>query len=231
MARYLSFRFDDGFFVGALKANLLLAPSRGSFFLVTGLMERTHQLTQPEFEGRDFGNPAAWRLLAEAGHDIQAHSVTHPSLPELSRDQQIVEIRDSLSSIRKIHDGPYVFCCPYNQRPNVDFSSLGFSAAGFLGSPNSLPYNQRSTFDPFLLRSKVVFQEDYDWIVRELRTSIPHDAWVILGFHSFDDEGYRPWKFAPFAELVRQVRSLDYQIETVSSMISKFSNQTSTTAR
>jgi len=223
VTRYLSFRFDDGFFVGALKANAALAPDHGTFFIVTGLVEGTHRLEHiPEFVGREFGALESWRLLARIGHDIQPHSVTHPHLPLLQSAQQIDEIAGSLSFVRKIHDGPYIFCSPYNQCPDIEFGALGLAAAGFKTSSRALPYNDVAAIERYALRSQVVFEEDYDWIVEQLRSAIPDGAWVIIGFHSFDGEGHRPWKFDRFAQLVAQIRAFDYRIESIAGMIGRY---------
>jgi peptidoglycan/xylan/chitin deacetylase (PgdA/CDA1 family) len=220
VTRYLSFRFDDGFFVGALKANAALAPDSGTFFIVTGLVEGTHRLEHiPEFVEREFGTLESWKLLARSGHDIQPHSVTHPHLPLLPAGQQIDEIAGSLAFVRRIHDGPYIFCSRYNQCPDVDFGALGFAAAGFEGSSPALPYNDLTAVDRFALRSQVVFEEEYDRVVEQLRSAIPDEAWVIIGFHSFDGEGHRPWNFDRFAQLVAEIRALDFRIESVASMI------------
>ena len=223
MTRYISFRFDDGFFVGALKANALLAPHHGTFFIVTGLVEGTHRLEHiPEFIGREFGTLESWKLLARSGHDIQPHSVTHPNLRLLTREQQVAEIAGSLAFVQKIHGGPYIFCSPYNLCPEIDFGALGFAAAGFLGSAHGLPYNDLSALNPFDLRSKVIHEENFEWLVQELRDAIPDNAWVIIGFHSFDHEGHRPWNFDRFSQLVAEIRALDFQIENVASVVRRY---------
>ena len=223
MTRYISFRFDDGFFVGALKANALLAPDHGTFFVVTGLLDGTHRLEHiPEFVGRDFGTVESWRLLARIGHDVQPHSITHPNLQLLPREQQVAEIAGSLASVKKIHDGPYVFCSPYNLRPEIEFGSLGFAAAGFLGSAHGLPYNDLSALNPFVLRSQVIHEEGFDWLIEQLRGVVPDNSWVIIGFHSFDQEGFRPWNFDRFSQLVAKIRTLDFQIESIASMVRRY---------
>jgi peptidoglycan/xylan/chitin deacetylase (PgdA/CDA1 family) len=225
MQRYLSFRFDDGFLAGALKATSMLDLDRGSFFIVTGLVERTHNLAHiPLFAGRDFGTIEDWTALARLGHDIQPHSVTHANLPLLSREGQVEEVERSLSCVKKIHAAPYVFCHPYNALTDLDFASLGFAAAGFAGrgSQATIPYNELSALDPYKLRSSVVPQSQYDWVVENLTNNVPDNAWVILGFHSFDGEGSSPWSSESFSRLVAEIRRLGFRIRTIGHMISNY---------
>jgi peptidoglycan/xylan/chitin deacetylase (PgdA/CDA1 family) len=224
MTRYASFRFDDGFFLGALKANALLGSDRGSFFIVTGLVEKTHGLDHiPLFAGREFGTIEDWSALARDGHDIQPHSVTHAKLPDLTRAEQIEEVTLSLASVRKIHDGPYIFCHPYNGLIDVDFADLGFAAAGFLTRrvQETLLYNDLAKLSPYSLRSAALREEEFDSIVEKL-SQVPDNAWVILALHSFDEEGFAPWSSDGFSRLLTEVRRLDFQIGTISSMIRRY---------
>jgi len=222
LTRFISFRFDDGFHEGALRTHALLAPDRATFFLVTGLVEGTHSLEHiPEFRGRDFGNAAKWRALSDLGHDVQLHSVTHRSFLEISASDQITEVTNSLQTIKQIQPGPYVFCFPYNQAVDIDFFSLGISAAGFTSEPNGLAFNELARLRPFALKSQATFEEDLERIVERLGAQVPDGSWVILAFHSFDGEGYRPWTSAGFARLVAAVRSLDFEIVTVGAMIAR----------
>jgi peptidoglycan/xylan/chitin deacetylase (PgdA/CDA1 family) len=225
MRRYVSFRFDDGFLSGALKADAMLAPDHGSFFIVTGLVEKTHRLDHiPLFVGREFGSIEDWAALARAGHDIQPHSVTHADLSLLTREEQIEEVERSLAFVKKIHAGPYVFCHPFNAQTDLDFAKLGFAAAGFTGRGprESRPYNDLSALNRYQLRSPLAREEEYDRLIETLRAEIPDNAWVILAFHSFDGEGWKPWSSEGFSRLVADVRRLDFQIRTVGDMIGSY---------
>lgn len=115
MTRFVSFRFDDGFIVGAHMAERLLFPYRATFFVVSGLVAGTMDLGNfPTLQGRDFGTLKSWQTLAKKGHDIQAHSATHTHFSNLSPGECTIEVRESVALIRAIHRGPYVFCFPYN---------------------------------------------------------------------------------------------------------------------
>jgi hypothetical protein len=73
-----------------------------------------------------------------------------------------------------------------------------------------------------LLRSSVLREERFDLFVEKLSTQVPDNAWVILAFHSFDGEGFRPWSSDGFSRLVSEVRRLGFQIRTISSMVSSY---------
>jgi peptidoglycan/xylan/chitin deacetylase (PgdA/CDA1 family) len=222
MQRYLSFRFDDGFLTGALKADAMLGADRATFFIVTGLVAKTHRLDHiPLFMGREFGTIEDWTVLARSGHDIQPHSVTHADLSRLPPEAQTAEVADSLAFVRKIHPGPYVFCHPYNALTEIDFACLGFAGAGFAGrgSQKTIPCNDLSHLDPYKLRSSVTSEDEYHWLVENLASQVPDNTWVILGFHSFDGEGSRPWSSAGFSRLVSEIRRLGFRIRTIGDMI------------
>jgi peptidoglycan/xylan/chitin deacetylase (PgdA/CDA1 family) len=228
MTRFVSFRFDDSFIVGARKAERFLFPNRATFFVVSGLINGTLDLKEhPNFEGQDFGSLGEWRAFAKMGHDIQAHSATHTHFSKLSPEQRKGEIRESVALIRQIHGGPYVFCFPYNDIAPVDFKSEGVSAAGFRtnSSDREPPFNRISKdLDLFELRSWSVRERHFVRVVSDLRHAVPDATWTILAFHSLDGEGHEPWTSDGFERLVEAVRSMGYVIVTVAQMIYNLKN-------
>src|SRR5689334_19282888 len=108
MARYITFRFDDGHIVSARKAAKLLEPDRGSFFIVSGFVRAKCPL---------YGDLEAWRCIHKLGHDVQPHSETHVHFTTLSHPAQQDEMEKSIEFVGQIHDGPFVFCFPYNEVP------------------------------------------------------------------------------------------------------------------
>ena len=222
--RYLSFRFDDGFLKGAQTAARLLAPDRGSFFVITSLIEEGSDTSENEFlRGGNFGSFSDWQELANAGQDVQPHSVQHLNLQELSEQEQVKEITGSLDFVRKIHDGPFVFCAPYNRRVDLDFKALGLDGAGFRTSryPRSPLINDLADFDRFELNAWVVFESEVVRVLEDLE-NIPDETWTILAFHSLDGEGHQPWTSTQFSKLVAAVRDGGFSIETVADMIGRF---------
>lgn len=123
--------------------------------------------------------------------------------------------------IQEIHDGPYVFCHPYNRRIDLDFAALGISAAGFETRTSDHPilFNRLDAdLDPFALASWAVRERHLERVLAEIR-ALPNDSWTILAFHSLDDEGHEPWTTAAFRFLVSSCRKLDLTISTIGAMV------------
>lgn len=223
MARFITFRLDDGFINGATKVAEYLAPSHASFFVVTGLISGTHNLDHIDlFRGKDFGSIGQWQALANAGHDVQPHSVSHANFTTLTVEQQLYEIRESLAIVRRIHRGPYVFGFPHNIMMSLNMTSLGLSAAGFhtVASDCAISFNSlNDQIDLFSLRSWAVREQHFDSIVDQIENNLPDQSWTILAFHSLDGEGHEPWSSEGFSRLVATVRSMDLQIISVARMV------------
>lgn len=141
----------------------------------------------------------------------------------LSPEEQKDELSASLALIREIHDGPYVFCYPYNHRVDLDFAALGISAAGFETRTSDHPilFNRLSAdLDLFALASWAVRERHLERVLAEL-ASLPDDSWTILAFHSLDGEGHEPWTAAAFGTLVSSSRELGLKISTISEMVTE----------
>ena len=199
----------------------MLHPSHASFFIVTGPIERSIDLTNyPHLTG-DYGDFDGWKSLVSSGNDIQPHSKTHRPFSRLSIEDQEIEIRHSLEFVRRIHDGPYIFCYPYNDvpvsRPVVkELSACGFRATDI---PNDATVNLLTNgLEFFDLQSWAVKQGNFDLILRHL-AEVPDNAWVVLGLHSLNGEGYEPLTSDQLSKLLGAARQLNYEIVTVSQMV------------
>lgn len=223
MARWISFRFDDGFIEGARKAADILSPYAGTFFIITGLVTGALRLDHLDyFEGADFGTVDEWRALAARGQDIQSHGVDHASFATLDRDQALAQIRVSLDTVRQINPGPHVFCFPYNAVPDLDLAGSGLSAAGFatVDSGQGVLLNPLAELDLMRLGSWAVRERHLDFVIQEL-DGAPDDTWTILAFHSLDGQGHEPWTSEGFADLVAAVLRAGYQVTTVGDMVAR----------
>jgi peptidoglycan/xylan/chitin deacetylase (PgdA/CDA1 family) len=227
MPRFISFRLDDGFIKGALSAAAHLYPNRASYFIVSNLVMGIDPAQQePLFVGRNFGSIAEWRAISRLGHDVQPHGAVHNNISLLSLEQQLFEIKQSLSFIRYIHDGPYVFGYPYNAMTDLDLSKLGISAAGFetIGSDDSIIFNKIGDgLDLYRLKSWAVRERHFDSITEQLSRDLPDDSWAILAFHSLDGEGHEPWTSDRFSRLIAAIRAMGHQIVTVGEMVERLS--------
>lgn len=222
MARYVSFRFDDGFLDGARIAAQCLAPDKGTFFLISDLVTAgAADHDEPLFRGRSFGSVDDWRALSEAGQDIQLHGRSHRHMNLLPADEQAREIEHSLDLTRAIHAGPYVFCHPFNSRIDLDFARFGLSGAGFRTRTSdhaALFHRLSEGIDLYAMNSWAVRERHVDEVVEQL-AQLPDDSWIILAFHSFDGEGHEPWTAAGFASLVATCRELGMTIRTIADMV------------
>ncbi len=223
MARWISFRFDDGFIDGARKAADILHPHAATFFIITGLVTGAVQLDHLDhFADADFGTVESWKALAARGQDIQSHGVDHASFATLDHDQALDQIRVSLDTVREINPGPHVFCFPYNAVPDLDLAGSGLSAAGFatVDSQQDVLSNRLAGLDPLRLRSWAVRERHLDFVVQQLADA-PDDTWTILAFHSLDGQGHEPWTSEGFADLVAAVLRAGYQVTTLGDMVTR----------
>jgi len=89
-----SITFDDGYAdnAGHVRDILEAAGIPGTFFVVTGLLGRDFDTSGGPFR---LMTAADVKSLAQAGHEVGAHSVTHPILPALAAADARREVADS----------------------------------------------------------------------------------------------------------------------------------------
>ena len=129
--------FDDGFlsvYENALPV-LQVRGVKAMLFLVAGLIggedEWDHAIAEPPHRLMDEAQIREW--LA-AGHEIGAHTMTHPRLAQLPRDRARAEIFDSKARLEDRFGVPVRhFCYPYGSE---DDAVRGLVAeAGFVDAP------------------------------------------------------------------------------------------------
>lgn len=113
--------FDDGYWDAYAHATRLLLERgmRGTFYLITSLMDQAGYLT--------WGQAAEMRA---AGMEIGNHSLTHPDLSRLSANEQRIELEQSTAAIESILGfRPTAFCYPFgrqNLNTRLILSELGY---------------------------------------------------------------------------------------------------------
>jgi peptidoglycan/xylan/chitin deacetylase (PgdA/CDA1 family) len=223
--RLLTFRFDDGFWLGTQKAIELLRPYKGSFFVVGDrVLGVSHVGDNPLLAGRDFGSLDGWRALAESGQDIQPHGYAHRRLSDMSPSEAEDDIRRSVDVVRLIAEGPYVLSCPFNALiPQLGFAELGLSAVGFESRTSAEPvlFNSLRELDFFKLRSWAIRESHLAFVESQI-ASIPGDSWTVLGLHSLDGEGYEPWSTQAFTNLLSHVTVCGFDIVTAKDVVRRF---------
>ena len=175
--RELAITFDDGFRSGLVNAAPLLAEHgfRACFFLITELVsapaevaarvcrERLH-LARPL-------EPLTWddaaRLL-ELGHEVGAHTRTHPSLVGLPAEALADEVEGSRAEIAsRLGAGPAHFAAPYGDRARFSPTISGAArAAGYASCASAMRGRNAAGSDVFALRRDNLVAS---WPVRHVR--------------------------------------------------------------
>ncbi|PIN93322.1 hypothetical protein COU54_03505, partial [Candidatus Pacearchaeota archaeon CG10_big_fil_rev_8_21_14_0_10_31_24] len=107
--RYVSFTFDDGFIAGAQKVAKIIHPHKATFYLVTGWVKPNSIEIKDEYNiDADHGDIKQWQKLAQLGHEIGSHTVSHPIPQEADLDEYI----QSLDYLKHFHSGPYSLAMP-----------------------------------------------------------------------------------------------------------------------
>ena len=92
----LAITFDDGYEDNYLNALPILEDQRipATFFLVTGAMAgKNFWMSQPGFSERKMMNWVQAKEIAERGHSVGSHTVTHPRLTTLEKKRCSIRTR------------------------------------------------------------------------------------------------------------------------------------------
>jgi hypothetical protein len=90
-----------------------------------------------------------------------------------------------------------------------------------LGGP-AVEYNDLRTLDPFRLASWAPAASAPQRAYEEAIAGIPEGGWLILQFHSFDDEGWEPLSRETFRSLCEIIeRHSDVRVATVAQVIAQ----------
>jgi peptidoglycan/xylan/chitin deacetylase (PgdA/CDA1 family) len=231
MQRYLSFTFDDGLFTGASKARRLLENYglRACFYLVTGWVEPTsRRIRDPLNVGRKHGTWDDWREFDRAGHEIGSHTESHLDATSLVarylpwRLRREFE-RSSDELHRQLGKRPASVAMPYavaTRRSDVIARQVYRTCRLSSGRPCyndlvQLNWCRLASWGPgsTVLASAICRSID----------EIPDGRWLILNFHSLDDEGWMPISAAAFKELLQFVsRQPSLRVVTPGEMADEF---------
>ena len=133
----VSLTFDDGF-QSAFDASRILdqAGVHGTYYIITGALGRPGYMTVEEVKD-----------LAARGHQIGAHTRTHPHLPTLGLAQQKDEIAGSRQDLKAWGIDATAFAFPYGEHD--DNSIVALHEAGFETARTT--DQNLSGADPYLL--------------------------------------------------------------------------------
>ncbi len=214
----ISLSFDDGWKNQYTRAVPVLEKFnfKGTFYVITQM---------PEFmfhEGEGRMNVNEWKELKQKGHEIGAHSQTHPHLQFCLPGKIKREVLGSKKDLAEIGIDAKTFCYPYGRRNFfVDkiVSNSGFSAAR-LGKGD---YNNKSVnkfhLKAFCLRNFSSFEE----VVKMINHAEQNNLWLILVFHQIENNpggwGIKPELFEKICEYINNKK---YQVITVEEGIKTF---------
>lgn len=169
-----SYTFDDGPASSFAIAELFQARGlRATFFIIPGFVS---DIAWPQ-----------WRAVAEHGHDVGNHSMTHVDLsdPALSDDQlstQIVGARDILAA--RLGVTPTAFAFPYHKWSS---RSAAVAVASHLATREpTLPFDRSYRVIPVGGASTAAALD------AALNDAVANHEWVVFAGHGIDGDGWNP---------------------------------------
>ena len=172
----ITYSFDDGS-ANHLKVAIPLLDKfgfKGSFNLITSL-------------DNDF---PAYKIAAENGHEITSHTVTHPNLKDLSREEQEKEIAESkyLIESKTGHEAVtlvYPYCVPGDEDLAQKYYISGRHCYWDYISPNPVNMFNLPSFG-IGNESSVTSAEDLNDLIK---TALLKESWIVFLIHGIDDDG------------------------------------------
>ncbi len=196
---YVSINFDDGYMSTYQNAVPILdaAGFKSDQFIITGRLS-------DQFPG--YVKPADVLAMQSHGHEIGAHTRTHPDLTALSDDQLFNEVEGSREDLQAIGVTPLnYFAYPYGDydaRVIQAVKNAGFAAAR---SSNG-GYNDLSNLNLYALNRKPMTNTTtFDQVKSFIDQAMADKTWLILLFHQVDDTGS---EYAVTPQLFQQI--VDY---------------------
>jgi peptidoglycan/xylan/chitin deacetylase (PgdA/CDA1 family) len=122
-----------------------------TFYIITGLIDRPNPWLAPESGARMMSEGALRELVAE-GHEVGAHSVTHPDLARLRHADCLREMVESKQVLEGI-TGTSVRTFAY---PSCRYSPVAKAAAREAGFIAAVTCEARGSWDPFELRRALI---------------------------------------------------------------------------
>lgn len=230
--RRVSITFDDGLQHGTDVACKILGRYAlpATFYVVTGWVEPLKTtIREPLNAGRSHGNWDYWRQVHRLGHEVGSHTFSHINadgkkarlLPWLTRQELEWSQRD-LS--REVPQRSVSLSMPWNAATaRSEYHARRLFAGCRLGT-SQIAYNTRSRFERYRLASWApdadTLWPEYERAIRQ----IPEGGWLILQYHSFDDEGWQPVPREIFERLCRTLADdSSLSVQTVADALESYS--------
>jgi peptidoglycan/xylan/chitin deacetylase (PgdA/CDA1 family) len=175
-----SYTFDDGYQTSFDIARLFESLDlRASFYIVAGIVQNE------EWE--------KWKSLAERGHEIGTHSMTHTidlGNPTLTDEQLDVEITQAQNLItQRIGIQPKVFAFPWHSY-SARSRTLALQTHMAIRSPSVDDTDYTLSF--FDQDHYPDFAQTLAAVNEELRNSVANGGWYVAAGHGLDGNGWSP---------------------------------------
>ena len=169
----VSFSFDDGF------ENTY---TNGIPILDKAGIKSTQAIITSGFNDPEYMTKDQVKILAANGHEISAHTRTHPDLVTLTQAQAMDEISGSKADLAALGITATSFMYPFDSYSDSVVSLV--KNAGFLGARDSdIGYNTPLS-NPYLIESQNVNNDvSIDTIKGWIDKAISEKLWVVLVFH------------------------------------------------
>lgn len=154
--------------------------------------------------------------MQNSGHEIEAHTRTHPHLSALTAAQQQNEIAGSLSDLESLGAKPVSFAYPYGDYNDTTLSIVG--DAGFLDARDTKRGFNDSSSNRLSLKSYVIGPDGDDTlntITQAIDDAQENGTWLILVFHRVDETGQSDSvTHGPIQEIVDHLIAKDSRVVT-----------------
>jgi peptidoglycan/xylan/chitin deacetylase (PgdA/CDA1 family) len=128
--------------------------------------------------------------MQNSGHEIAAHTRTHPHLSTLTAAQQQDEIVGSLNDLQALGIMPVSFAYPYGDYNDTTLSIV--ANAGFLDARGTVRgFNDRSS-NRLILKASMLGPQTIDTlniVTQAIDDAQAKGTWLILVFHRIDETG------------------------------------------
>lgn len=206
----VSITFDDSWISQYTNALPILekAGMKGTFYITTEpLIERWDE----------FMNPTQVKDIANRGHEIGGHTVTHPHLPELSDADITKEVTDSKKYLetlvgRSVTALAYPFG-EFNSTVKNLIKSAGYTTArGVQGETLNI-----ATTDKYNLQSPCLLKTTpFSTVKKAIDNAKSKKQWYILCFHEIKNNGTEySVSVAQFQKIIDYIKSSGIKVVTV----------------
>jgi len=174
---FVSLNFDDGWLSQYEEAAPILAAAglKATFYITTERLGQTNFMTADQVLG-----------LYQSGHEIGAHTRTHPHLPLLTKDQMREEIVGSKRALQGLGVADVMtFSYPFGEWDTTSLRIVKNEFKGARGSGGIFNEKIQNIYvlNSFSLRSDTAVETIKQWIDQADRDK----TWLILVFHRIDE--------------------------------------------